>query len=68
MYFGTEGGKATEISKKLESLGFRGAFGPVDFTYEWANKPSKEQVLNLADKVMVALKDTGSVFNLDTHD
>jgi hypothetical protein len=68
MYFGTKGVGSSEIAKRVEKLGFKGAFGSVDFIYEWKQQPTKEQVLGLGDKLADALKDTGAVFNLDTHD
>lgn len=68
MYFGTGDGKVSDVVKKVESLGFTSALGPVDFIYEWDSEPSKEEVLALADKLCAALKGSGVVFNLDTHD
>lgn len=69
VYFGTEGTiGAKELAEKLEILGFETKFGAVDFVYEWDMEPTKEQVLELADKVVEALKGSGAVFNLDTHD
>ena len=34
MYFSSES-KMSEVIKKVESVGFRTTFGPVDFMYEW---------------------------------
>jgi hypothetical protein len=69
MYFGTKGVKASEIAKRVESLGFESAFGSVDFIFNWKDKrPSKEEVLALGDKLAKALEGSGAVFNLDTHD
>lgn len=69
MYFGTGDVKPTDVVKKVESVGFVTAFGPVDFIYDWGNeKPTKEQVLGLGDKLVAAVKNSGCVFNLDTHD
>lgn len=68
MYFGTKNISATEVAKKVESLGFKTTFGSVDFEYLWKEKPTKEQVLALGDKLIKALQDSGAVFNLDTHD
>lgn len=69
VYFGTEGTRnAREIAEKLEILGFETRFGSVDFIYDWDMEPTKDQVLDLADKVVEALKGSGAVFNLDTHD
>jgi hypothetical protein len=69
IYFGTDDGiGATEIAKRVESLGFKCNFGPIDFIYKWDHKPTKEEVLKLGDKLCAALKGSGAVFNLDTHD
>jgi hypothetical protein len=68
IYFGTGNVSPSDIEKKITSLGFKGAFGPVDFAYDWAKQPTKEQVFALADKVAKALNGSGAVFNLDTHD
>ena len=69
MYFGTKGLKASEIAKRLESLGFETQYGPYDFVYDWGvRQPEKHEILALGDKVVDALKDSGAVFNLDKHD
>ena len=68
MYFSTGNGKISEMVKMVESVGFTTSFGPVDFVYEWENKPTKEQILELADKLTETLKDTGAIFNIDTHE
>ena len=69
MYFGTKGMRASEIAAALEKLGFETHYGPYDFSYNWGKRePSKQDVLKLGDKVHDALKDSGAVFNLDTHD
>jgi hypothetical protein len=69
MYFGTQGVKASDIAKKVETAGFQSAFGSVDFIYDWkGKKPTKEEVLALGDRLVKALEGSGAVFNLDTHD
>jgi hypothetical protein len=68
MYFGTKGVGASEIARRVERVGFTTTFGSVDFEYAWKERPTKEQVLALGDKLVEALKDTGAIFNLDTHD
>ncbi len=67
IYFGTKRMKPSEVAKEVEGLGFKTHFGSVDFTYEWKDKPTKKQVLELADKVNGKLKDSGVIFNLDTQ-
>lgn len=67
MYF-TGAEKITEIVKKVESLGFQSALGPADFIFDWGEEqPNKEKVLELGDKLCEVLKDTGAVFNIETH-
>ena len=68
MYFGTEGINPTETAKRLETIGFKTEFGPYDFVFDWKKQPTKSEVLSLGDKVANSLKDSGAVFNLDTHD
>lgn len=68
MYFGTKL-KPSEVAARLEKLGFATHYGPYDFIYEWGEgQPKKNEVLALGDKVVDVLKDSGAVFNLDTHD
>jgi hypothetical protein len=68
LHFGTQGAKPTELAKKLSEIGFNAEFGAIDFIYSWGEeKPSKEQVLELADKVAETLSGSGSVFNIDTN-
>jgi len=67
MYFSTGNGKISEIVKKVESVGFECTIGPVDFVYEWDKEPTKEEILELADKLTESLKGTGVMFNIDTQ-
>jgi len=68
MYFNAGKEKASYVVKKVESVGFECTVGPVDFVYDWKEKqPTKEEILDLADKLTEALKDTGAIFNIDTH-
>ena len=68
MYFKAGNEKVSETIKKVESVGFKCKVGPVDFIYEWDKKPTKEDILELADKLTENLKDTGVMFNIDTHE
>jgi len=68
MYFNAGKEKASEVVKRVEAVGFECTVGPVDFVYDWKEKqPTKEEILELADKLTEALKDTGAIFNIDTH-
>ena len=68
VYFGTTGVGPSEIARRVEALGFKTTWGPYDFVYEWSNPPTNKEILAIGDKVAEALKGTGTVFNLDTHD
>jgi len=69
MYFGDKGLKVTDVVAKINELGFETRLGTFDFSYNWGEqKPSKEQILELGNKVAEAIKDTGVIFALDTHD
>ena len=68
IHFGTRNSKPSQIVKNLEDLGLSTTLGPVDLVYKWENEPTKEQVLELADKISETLNESGSVFNLDTHE
>ena len=70
MYFNAGKAKASEVVKAVESVGFECTVGPVDFVYTWPeNKtPAKEEILELADKLTEVLKESGVMFNIDTHE
>lgn len=68
LYFKAGNGKISETVKKVESVGFETSFGPVDFTYSWESEPTKQQVLELGDRLSEALNGTEVVFNMDTHE
>jgi len=69
MYFGTQGVKSSDVSERVEDLGFESVIGSVDFVYDWkGKKPSKGEILSLGDKVVEVLDGSGAIFNLDTHD
>lgn len=69
MYFGDKGTKVTDVVSKIEALGFETRLGSFDFSYNWGeNEPEKAKALELGNKVAEAIKDTGVIFALDTHD
>lgn len=67
VYFKAGGERVSEIIRKTELIGFRYNLGPVDFIYEWKEKPTKNQVLELGDKLNETLKGTDVIFNIDTQ-
>ena len=69
MYFRSGKEKASDVVKKVESVGFECTVGPVNFVYDWKEgKPTKEEILDLADKLAENLDGTGVMFNIDTHE
>lgn len=67
LYFGPDA-KPSEIAKKLEELGFKTSIGRYDFVYKWKEKPTKDDILHLADKVSGLLEGSGSTFKLETKE
>ena len=69
MYFGDNVSTIRDIVEKVEALGFESNIGTADFIYDWHDEaPTKEKIFKLGDKLKRALKGTGAIFNLDSHD
>lgn len=68
VYFSANDESISETIKKIESVGFTCSIGPIDFVYDWDSKPTKEKIIELADKLNESLKDSGTMFNIDTHE
>ena len=63
----SEGGKASEITEKLNDLGFESTLGSHDFVYDWKDKPtSADSVINFIDKVQSKLKGTNVLISATT--
>lgn len=62
-----DGSKPSEITRKLQELGFRPTYGIHDFVYDWKEKNiALEQIIEFADKVQKKLKGTGAMLHFTT--
>ena len=65
--FNSEGSKPSEVKNQLLNLGFKAAKGNYDFVYTWdKDNVELEDLIWFADKVHTALKDTKSIFSIET--
>lgn len=68
VWFSSEGGKVTEITDRLMSMGFKPVQGAYDYVYEWGEKARVEQSLAIGDQVKATLRDLKVSFKLHTVD
>lgn len=66
IWFNSEGARPTEVTKKLNELGFEITKGPYDFTYTWSEGVSMDEILKIGDRIQEALSDFKVVFSLET--
>jgi hypothetical protein len=66
VWFNSEGGKPSEISQRLMSLGFKPVQGTYDFVYEWGKNARIEELLHFGDKVQMTLQGLNVMFKLET--
>ena len=58
----------SEVSKKMQELGFELSVGKEDFSFDWKDKqPTGEEILARGDKVVEALSGSGCVFKFHTY-
>jgi len=65
--FSTEGEKPSEVSSRLQGIGFEPMTGNYDFVYVWRKKNVKPgEALALADLVQATLKGMKVLFKFET--
>jgi len=64
VWFGTRGSPPSEITRKLEKLGFQPLTGKYDYFKEWKEIPTEKELLELADRIFEALKGEDLHFKL----
>ena len=63
----SEGGKASEITKKICNMGFETEMGSHDFVYDWKKaEVTHSEVTKLVDNVQENLKGMNVKFNITT--
>lgn len=63
----SEGGLASEITEKLQELGFKTTLGGHDFVYKWDKRDiAPVEVINFVDKIQRKLQGMNVRFSLTT--
>jgi len=69
VWFSSDGGNPSEVTRTLVSLGFKPLTGNYDYVYDWGEASvSVDDVLSLADKVKSSLQGMGVLFKIETVD
>ena len=66
LYLYSEGARPSEVTKKLERMGFVALQGPYDFMYDWRRDATVDEVVEFGDKVRVLLKELRVYFKMET--
>ncbi len=66
LWFNSDGGRPSEVTKKLKDIGFKPVKGNYDFAYDWDDDAPVDEILRIGDKVQKVLKDDKVLFNLET--
>jgi len=65
--FSTEGERPSEVSSRLQGIGFKPMTGNYDFVYIWPKKSVRpDEALTLADLVQATLKGMKVLFKTET--
>jgi len=65
--FTTEGGRPSEVSTRLQGIGFKPMTGNYDFIYSWSKKMvDPSEALELADLVQATLRGMKVLFKFET--
>lgn len=66
VWFSSEGGKPSEITQRLLSMGFSPVEGQYDYVYKWSEEASVDQILKIGDQVRNTLKGLDVMYKLET--
>jgi hypothetical protein len=64
--FESEGARPSEVADRLQGFGFVPTQGNYDFVYDWAARPTSEQLLDLYDEVSRLLRGYRVLVELET--
>ncbi|MFQ6054834.1 MAG: hypothetical protein ACE5KE_02940 [Methanosarcinales archaeon] len=68
VWFNSEGGRPSEVTQRLMSMGFKPIKGSYDYVYEWDDNVSVDEILRIGDKIQLTLKGLDVMFKLETVD
>lgn len=66
VWFNSEGGRPSEVNRRLMSLGFKPMQGVHDYIYEWDSNTDLEEILNFGDRIQLTLNGLGVMFKIET--
>lgn len=66
VWFNSEGGRPSEVNRRLMSLGFKPMQGFHDYVYEWGSKTDLDEILNFGDRIQLTLNGLGVMFKIET--
>ena len=66
VWFHSDGGRPSDITSRLLSMGFKPVTGNYDYVYEWDKKVSTEKALQLGDQIKEILDGARVLFKMET--
>ena len=66
VWFNSEGGRPSEITQRLMSMGFKPVQGEYDYVYDWSDSVNTDEILQIGDKVQHTLKGLNVMFKIES--
>jgi len=66
IFVSSEGAPPSEVVGRLTRMGFRPLAGPYDFEYEWNERDSVEDLIEIANQVHATMNGCKVFFKLET--
>jgi hypothetical protein len=66
IFLSADGEKASEVHRRLKSLGLKPGIGEHDFLYDWNKVVDSFEIIAFADKIQSELKGTGVILRFTT--
>ncbi len=66
LWFSSDGDAPSDIISDLEKIGFEPVTGNYDMVYNWGKRPTRDDLIHLADIIKRALDGRGVLFKLET--
>ena len=66
IWVNSEGGKPSDISDRLLSMGFQPVEGEYDYCYHWDSRADVDDIIKFGDQVQNTLRGSGVLFKLET--
>jgi hypothetical protein len=66
VWFNSDGGRSSEITERLLSMGFRPVRGNFDYVYDWGSNVGVDEAIRIGDQVHETLKGCNVSFKIET--